>query len=245
MKTSNKLILAAILLLVISLVAFDYLIRSEYVSGSYKNPYKDFATLKFKDFDKVDISSSTIANVKFVQGPFSVKVDTNALEYVRIKQEGNRLQINAAFESNYLYNPHPYIVFISCPELSEVNTNAIYTAGSKQVIDTTLREGWSMRQNLIEGFKQDSLSIRQTYGSSIIISGNQIRALKAIVGSDAGSESKITILKNNRLQNATLDILNRSKFLLDGKSIQNLNYHLADSAKLILTGAAQNILKTQ
>ncbi len=245
MKTSNKLVLAAVLLLVLSLLAFDYLIRSEYLSGSYKNPYKDFVTLKFKDFDKVDINSSTAANVKFVQGPFSVMVDTNALEYVRIKQQGDRLQINAAFESNYLYNPHPYIVFIACPKLSEVNTNAIYTAGNKQAIDTILREEWNMRQNLIEGFKEDSLSIRQTYGSSIIISGNRIRVLNAAVGSDAGSESKITILENNQLQYATLDILNRSKFLLDGKSIQNLKYHLADSARLILTGAAQNILKKQ
>ena len=31
-------------------------------------PYKDFVTLKFKDFDKLDLPSSTAANVKISTG---------------------------------------------------------------------------------------------------------------------------------------------------------------------------------
>jgi hypothetical protein len=243
MKTSNKLIFAASLLLVISLFAFDYMTRLEYFSGRYKNPYKDFATLKLKDFDAVDVNSTSAANVKFIQGPFRVMVDTNALNFVRITQQGDRLQINVAFEHSYVYNPHPYLVVISCPRLSEVSVNAIFTAGNKKIVDTVYREDWSMRQNLIEGFKEDSLSIRQTYGGSIVFSGNHIKFLNAVAGSDVGSGSRIIILKNNTFQNATLDILNRSKLLLDGESIQNLKYHLADSARMTITGASQNILK--
>ncbi len=217
-------------------------LKAEYVSGSYKDPYGNYITLKFKDFDTVDVNSTSAVNVKFVQGPFSVRVDNDALDFTKIKQQGNRLKIDAAFKGDYINNRNPYIVVISCPKLTQVNTNAIFKAGNKQIIDTILREDWRMRQNLIEGFTEDSLSTRQYYGSSIILSGNHIRVLDAVLGLNPRSFSKMVILKNNLFQQATIDVLNRSKILLDGKTIQNLKYHLADSAQMILTGAAQNIV---
>jgi Putative auto-transporter adhesin, head GIN domain len=243
MKTSNKLILAALLLLVVSLVSYDYMIKSEFLSGTYLNPYKDFVTLKFKDFDVVDVNSSTAANVKFVQGPFSVRIDTNAMEYVRFKQQSNRLQINAVFENNYLYNNHPFLIIISCPKLSQVNANATYSANNKQIIDTIVKDDWNMKQVLIEGFKQDSLSIRQDYGSTVVLANNNIRLVKATVGKSPGSGSKIIVLKGNQFQDVNFDILNKSRFLLNDAVIHNLSYNLADSAKLVLSGAAKKFLK--
>jgi hypothetical protein len=242
MKTSNKLITVAFLLILGSLFVYDHLLKAKYLSGRYKDPYGDYITLKFKDFDTVDVNSTSAVNVKFVQGPFNVRVDNDASDFTKIKQQGNRLEIDAAFKGDYINNPNPYIVIISCPKLTEVNTNAIFKEGNKQIIDTVLREDWRMRQNLIEGFNEDSLSIRQYYGNSIILSGNHIRMLNAVVGLNPHSFSKITILKNNLFQQATIDVLNRSKVLLDGKTIQNLKYHLTDSAQMILTGAAQNIV---
>jgi hypothetical protein len=245
MKTSNKLIIAALLLILVSLICFDYSLKKEFVSGRYKDTYRSFVTLKFKNFDVVDINSSTAVNVKFVQGPFSIKIDSNALEYARIKQQGKLLQIDADFEQNYRFNPHPYILVISCPKLVEVNTNAAYTANHKLVIDTIVRDDWNMRQVLIEGFKQDSLSISQDYGSTVVLANDHIRSVNAVVGKSEGSLSKIIIQKSNQFQDITLDIRNKSKLLLNDAVIHQLNYHLADSAKLILTGAAQNILKKQ
>jgi hypothetical protein len=243
MKISNKLILAALLLVLASLISYDYLLKAEYLSGRYKEPYRGFKTLKFKDFDAVDLISSTAANVKFVQGPFSVRIDPNALNYVELKQQGRRLQISASFERNYLFNPNLYILVISCPKLAEVNANATYVSNKKQVTDTVARDDWTMRAILIDGFKQDSLSISQDYGSTVILANDQIRAINAVIGKSMASGSKIIIKKSNQFQNATLDIRSRSKLLLDNAVIHNLNYHLADSAKLVLTGAAQNLLK--
>jgi len=242
MKTSNKLILTAVLLLLFALTAYNYLLKAEYLSGRYKDPYRSYITLKFKDFDTVDVNSTTAVNVKFIQGPFSVRVDADALDFAKIKQRGRCLEINAAFKRNYIQNPNPYIVVVSCPKLTEVNTNAIFIAGNKQIIDTIFREDWRMRQNLIEGFKEDSLSIRQYYGSSIILSGNHISILNMVSGLNPGSFSKTEILNSNLFQQATVDVLNRSKFLLDGKAIKNLKYYLADSAKMTLTGSSQNLI---
>ena len=243
MKTSNKLIIAGLLLLLISVIVYDYQIKAAYDSGSYKNPYREFTTLKFRDFDTVDVISSTAANVKFIQGPFKVSIDSSALEFVRVKQQGGRLQITVDFEHDYQYNPNPYVMVISCPKLSEANINAIYKANGKQVIDTAVKEEWNMRRVLIEGFKEDSLSIRQDYASTVLLSNNNIGSIRIATGERTGSGSKLIILKNNSFRNATIDILNKSNFFLNEAVIQHLNYHIADSARMVVNGAAQNLIK--
>jgi len=242
MKTSNKLLIAALLFLLVSLIVYDYKLKDAYDSGSYKNPYRDFIALKFKDFYAVDVVSSTAANVKFVQGPFKVMIDTNALEFVKVNQQGKRLQITARFTHEYQSTRNPYVFIISCPKLVTVNINALYWANGKQVIDTVIREEWNMRQVLIEGFEEDSLFVKQDYASTVILSGNHIKSARVVTGESPGSGSKLIILENNHFGNLNVDILNKSSFFLNDAAIQNLSYHLADSTRMIVNGAAQNHL---
>jgi hypothetical protein len=242
MKTSNKLIVVALLLFIVSLVWYDYLLKAAYESGVYRDPYHSFTSLYFKDFDTVDVVSSTAANVKFVQGPFSVKIDPGALNYTRVKQTGRRLQITAVFEYDYYSDLNPYIIVISCPKLSELVAGATYRSNKRQVTDTIVREDWKMRQVLIDGFKQDSLTISQDFGSTVVLSNDKINLIKATIGQRSASGSKLIVLANNQFNSAKLDVLNNSKLLLNNASIDHLNYHLADSARLILTGKAQNLI---
>jgi len=97
---------------------------------------------------------------------------------------------------------------------------------------------------LIEGFSQDSLAINQDYGSTVVMSNNNIGILKATTGQSPKSGSKLTILADNQFRSAKLNILNNSKLLLANALIGDLNYHLADSAKLIVTGKAQNLINS-
>lgn len=243
MRTSNKLIIATFLLLLLSLFGYDCMLKAAYQSGDYKDPYSDFKSLDYKNFDAVDIVSSTAASVKFVQGPFSIKIDRVALDYVKFKQENRRLQIEANFEDHYMGNPNPYIIVISCPKLTEISTNASYIANKKLVIDTIVKDDWNMRQVLIDGFKQDSLSISQDYGSTVVLANNTIGAVNAVVGKSPGSGSKFIVLKTNQFQKTNFDIRTKSRLLLNDATIHTLNYHLADSARLVITGAAQSLIK--
>ena len=244
MKTSSKLVLAAVILLVVALFAYDNLLKTEYLSGKYKDTYSDYRTLNFKDFDAADLPSSTASNVKFIQGPFSVRIAPDALNYTSVKQTGNRLRVAVNFDGNYYNNRFDYLLIISCPKLTEVNASAVYGKykGTQTYIDTTVREDWHMRQVLVEGFNEDSISLKQNYASTIVLSGNHIRAVKAVIGTSDSSGSKIIIRKDNQIKQANITVLNRATLMLDGKAIQNLNYRLADSAKIIFTGAAQNII---
>ena len=242
MKTSNKLILAAIVVTVVMLTWYDLRLKAEYLSGAYKVPYSDYVTLNYTGFDTVDLNSSTAANVKFVQGPFSVRVDNNAMDFVVFKQQGKRLTIDAVFERNYRWNPNPFVIVISCPTLKKLTTGATYQADNRIVTDTIVREEWNMRQVHVCGFKQDSLNIEQDYGSTVVLTADSIRSLKAAIGKSAGSGSKIILEPGNEFRDAALDIGHRSTFILQNAHIQNLTYHLADSAVLTVTGNSQHLI---
>jgi hypothetical protein len=246
MKTSNRLIILALLLILVSQLGYDNLLKAEFISGRYKNPYKDFVKLNFKDFDTVDLQSSTAANVRFVQGPFKVIADAAALSNIKISQKGKKLVIKAVYEKEYLWNANPYLIVISCPKLSAVHAGATYTVSKDiTVTDTVNYNSWNMRRVLVDGFKQDSLTITQDYGSTIELANNQLVNVNATVGKSAGSGSKITLLKGNRLKNANFEILNHSELLLNNSGIKNIRYHLADSARLTIGAQSQNLFKNQ
>jgi hypothetical protein len=242
MKTSNKFLLTAAVFTLLSLVVYDLFLRAEFKSGDYADPYKDYVTLNFKDFNMLDLPSSTAVNAKIVQGPFSIRMDKYAADFVQVNQEGKRLQIKASFDGNYQSTSSQYIIMISCPKLSEVNANANYRANNYEVTDTIVREDWNMRQVLIDGFSQDSLHISQDYGSTIVLENNHIRAISAVIGKSRGSGSYLIIQDNNEFRNTDLNIQNNSKLFLDNAKIQNLNYQLGDKSKLIVTGKAKNLL---
>jgi hypothetical protein len=131
---------------------------------------------------------------------------------------------------------------ISCPTLTRLTTGATYRADNRIVTDTIVREEWNMRQVLIEGFKQDTLSIEQDYGSTVILACDTIRSLRAVIGKSNGSGSKIILQPDNEFRDAALDIGHRSTFILQNAHIQNLSYHLADSAELIVNGNSQHLI---
>jgi hypothetical protein len=243
MKTSTKIFIAALLFLVAAILGFDYLLKKEFDTGRYKNVYSYYKPLLFKNFDVLDINASHIANVKLVQGPFSVKIVPDAMEYVKVKQTGSHLQIDVNLAVERYYNNSAYTLLISCPNLKSVNVNAFTFVKGQKVIDTTTNEGWNSRQVLIDGFKQDSLHITQSYGSYVVLANNNIPTVNAAVGESPLSCSIIAILKNNRFENANLRILNRSKLILHQAAIQHLNYTMADSTQLLINGAAKNTLK--
>lgn len=243
MKTSIKLLLAALLVVVVTLFAYDLMVRTEYRTGAYKKPYRYYTDLKFKDFDTINVNSVSASNVRFEQGPFRVRMAPGADEFTRVSQDKKTLNIEAVFQHSYQYNPNDYLLIISCPKIAQLKTSAWYGTNGKSYIDTIVRDPWNMRKVLVEGFKQDSLVIRQDYGSRIILSNNRIGFLKATIGLSPLSGSQLTILNDNQLDNVNFNIGNKSTLIISIVPKNKFNYQLADSARMILTGSAQNILK--
>ena len=243
MKTSNKILIAAACLVLGALIYYDLMVREVFITGNYKDPYGTFITPDFENFDEIDLSAATAANIIVQQGPFSVKVDPTAYGFVKVSQTSHTLHIDAAF-SDHFYSPlSNYVLVITCPHLLKFSSDSKYTAGGKSVTDTLGSEDFKWRPTIIEGFDGDSLLINETHASSVILKNNHIRSLKTVMGIGDKSRSNMIILNDNRIGSADLDIQNKSQLRLECMHLQNLTYRLADSARLIVNGATQNLIK--
>jgi hypothetical protein len=243
MKTSNILITAALLILLGGLFYHDSQLGKLYRSGDYKNPLLGFVHLKYKDFDAVELTSSQIVNVKFIQGPFRVMADTNALSYIQIVQNDRSLQISAKAKTRNPYNRNTYVMVISCPKLKKLSTNTLYWINGKQETDTVTQQNWDNRKVLVQGFQQDSLHITQDYASSVILENNRLNLLSATIGQSPKSGSLLLVGYGNYIEKTDFTIRQKPQLILKGPGINQLNYQLTDSARLTVSGINQKLLK--
>jgi len=242
MKTSTKIFISGIVFLVLCILGYDLLLKKEFLTGNYKNVYSHYTTIGYKNFDALQINAPQKASVCIVRGPFSIKIDPNAMSYIHFTQNGRQLQMDVKYAAERFYNGDGYRVIISCPYLSSVKTNAFVTLNKQQLIDTMANDNWNYGKLLIDGFKQDSLIITQDYGSQVILANNNIGLLNATVGISPLSGARLSILKSNRFDVARLQVLNKSTLTLNEAEINHLDYHPGDSTRLIINGAAKKSL---
>jgi hypothetical protein len=243
MRTSNKILFAAFILFITSIIIYDLGLKSEYLKGEYTKPFNDYVPLNYKGFDAIDLNSSTAINIMLVQGPFKVLANPAAMGFLKVKQQSNRLIIDAAFSEHYNSINTDYILFISCPNLATFNADAHYNKKDVTVTDTSANN-FDWKPTLISGFTVDRLRIMESHAANIILENNKIRELNAVIGINDKSRSNLTIGENNQFSKTDLNILNKSHLWIKSGNVNNLNYHLADSATLVVKGAAaKHLLK--
>jgi len=243
MKNSNKWVLAALLLLLGSLTAYNMGLRAEYRRGAYKNPLRDTTALAFKDFDEVDVPAAGALNVKIVQGPFGVRLRDGAAKLVRVRQQGPRLTVTLSAPSGYVFWGFGDVLTVTCPHLTQLRTDAVYEQKGKPVTDK-LNQNWGGGEHLVQvqGFTEDSLTVRQDHASHVELAHNQIGYLRATSGPGPGSLSVLRVAASNRIGAANFDVRHQSELVL-GSAIPRLRYQFADSAKATFSGAALGQLR--
>ncbi|MDN5288462.1 MAG: hypothetical protein JWR38_4736 [Mucilaginibacter sp.] len=243
MKTSNKIVAIAFLVIIVSAIGYAIAMKKEFLTGNYKKPYINFSSLPYKNFNSLIINPSSMINVKLVQGPFKVMINNIVKDNLIFKQVNNTLQIDLNWGYVRFNTGDTYMMVISCPKLISVHVNAVYTLNKLNIVDTLAGEGWAYHQVLIEGFKQDSLSVIQEWGSQVVLANNNFVYLNALTSINELSGSKLTVLKSNIIQQANFDVRNKGKLILYQANIPGLNYSLADSALFVMNGAAIKSLK--
>ncbi|MGI4884396.1 MAG: hypothetical protein ACRYFR_05490 [Janthinobacterium lividum] len=233
MKNSNKWVLAAVLLLLGSLTAFNMGLRAEYRTGNYKDPLHNFTALTFKNFTSVSVPAATALPVKIVRGPFGVRVNNDAAAAVRVAQRGGQLVVTAHFAGQRPYWGQREALVISCPRLDSLTTDAVYELDGKPQTD----KNGTLGHVAVEGFAQDSLVLRQHRTSHVALAGNTLRYLRAEVGSGPGGAA-LALAGSNRIAAADLDVRRHGELAISNVVIPDLRYHFADSAQATLTGAA-------
>ena len=242
MKNSTKWLLAAALVLLASLTAYNMALRSEYRKGTYKDPLREYTTLAFKSFTEVAVPAAGVVSVRIVPGPFSVRLSPQAARFVHLSQQGGRLSVTAAFPEQVENLGRGAAVVISCPRLARLSTDATYQVQGQAHRNN--RPVWLGNcQVLVQGFAQDSLTLHAEADSGIELSDNHLGYLRAVAGTSPGSHPTLQLNSGNRIEAASLTLENQSVLLLNDVVIPQLRYQFADSARAMLTGAALRQLR--
>ena len=239
MKTSNILFVAAVALVLGSLATYDAALRAEYRTGHYQNPLHNYQALGLRNFNKVTLPTASSMRVKVVAGPFAVHVNKDAADFVHVTQRGQELFVTLAYPKKWETLGHGETLVISCPHLTTLATEGTYTVAGKPQL-ARINAGGEVE---IQGFKQDSLTLRQDQSSKIQLAGNTLGWLRASAGTRSGSEPTLTIGANNRIGGANLAIGHRGHLDL-ATAILRLRYQFSDSATIALSGAAVRSLST-
>jgi hypothetical protein len=179
MRTSIKIFLGAVLLLAIAVVSYDLRLNAEYRKGAYINPYYRYKKLPNRDFDEIELQSSTAIPVTVVKGDFNVLTEPSS-GFVKVRQEGKKLIISAEFQSQYRSpNTNP-VVYISCPTLLRFVADSKSLVRDDVLLDRAAVTEW--KQSYIIGFREDSLAILADHAANVVLSGDTIGKLAATLG---------------------------------------------------------------
>lgn len=246
MKTSNKLLIAALVVLLSSLATYNMALKAEYKTESYKDPYHNYTALDMQHFEEVDVNAGAMLSVRIEAGDkHEVYLLRHNEEVVQVTQQGNRLSLDVGLTDEHdrvrgWQNPH---VIIRTPELKVLRADAMHTLNGKKI--TSQQRSWSQYYHLItvKGLRQERLLLELDNGSNVKLSGNEIGHLQAVTAKSPESESMLQLTEDNKLQEADLDIRHKGHLVLQNLAIPELRYTFSEHAKADFSGAALAILR--
>jgi hypothetical protein len=239
MKSSYKLLILAVLLLFGSLTAYDFALKTEYEKGTYKDAFRNFSKLEYKNFDIIEINAANKVGVEIQYNKtFDVKISDRTKNYLKIKQVGSHLIVDLNINDSRTYLGERVLI-IQCPELRELKTDAIFLMNGKPVITKDI----SNTTVFVNGFKQDSLKLTMNNASFIKLINDQIKYLSANLAKDPLSESDLTIDQSNLISSADINVENKGKLTLKNVIVDNFHTTISDSAQVRLSGASLRLLK--
>jgi hypothetical protein len=253
MKTSTKLLLSALVVLIIAIGIYNSALKAEYLTGNYKKPYRNYKQVDIKGFTEVEINASKMIDVVFRKGDFAVYRSNYSEDTVRLTKTGNKLivnvDLNALPENNIAYNGiedrHEYRgnrIIIVCPSLSMLKTTNVFLVNGRAPVNYNFDKYAPYAHCTVEigKFNLDSLTLVQGGNSQVNLSGNTIGALKV----NADHFSSIKIEADNKINSADLQINGKGELWLNNISFPKLTQHISDSARVTLYGASvKNLIK--
>jgi len=242
MKTSTKLLLVGLLILVASLATYNVALRAEYNRGEFRKPYHDYTTLTLRDFDEVEVAPGSHLTVKVEAGPFAVR-QHKQIDSVQIVQTGRRLLITDLAKHRNSRSPWAArLVVVSCPHLATLLVNSTAAGAALPQPSTPPNPDLPSADVQVGGFHQDSLLVVADQNAAVELVQNELKQLRVVAGTTPGSTAAVRVAKTNKIGAARLDFQHKSAFTLDTPIISDLRYQFADSVRATLPGTTLQAL---
>ena len=237
MKTSNKLLTAAILVIVISMVSYDFALRAEYKKGTYKSRFYGFEkTTAFNGFNAIDNRAANLISIQVEKGNEpGVWIKSNWKDRFNIHRNKTTLVIDVANNQSTRVSAYDNSIIVVCPSLESITT-APYLGKSG------MNELHSLGKTTITGFTLDKLSLKITKGTELFLERNKIADLQALVGDERSNNAKLTISSGNQIDNATINVSSKNHLEIENSVINKRNFTIADSATIAFSGKFLKLL---
>jgi hypothetical protein len=245
MKTSTIFLLATVALLTVSLAVYDFQLRAEVRKGNYAKPLYRYTMRDLRGFNRVELRASTMANMQLERGPFQVATGPDADDFLTTRVEDSTLIVEAHFSDHRRGTNSNPVIYVACPALRSFRSDAWYTVGKDMFTDGIDDRSWN-KTTTISGFAGDILDIREENGSDVLLQGNSYKRFTALLGAkkEGYNAPLLKMGNNNHFDSSDLNIHEHGRLEVTGTDIRQLNFHLGDSARLTVSGAAARHLKT-
>lgn len=242
MKTSNKLLLTAILIIIVSMVTYDFALRAEYRKGTYKSRFYSFEKLNFKDFNKIDNRVANYVTILLEQNAkYNVSIRKELKNQVKIFKRGNSLVIDVLDKKSLRYNGVENSIVISCPSLEEVVTTPFFKENKSEDINYD-----TYGSTTLIGFNQQNLNLLINNSTNITLVNSKIENLKAAVGNSLTKHASLTLALDNQFNTATIVVAGTNSLNIQNNAkIGKPNFIISDSAKVNLNGIFFNHIKKE
>lgn len=237
MKNSLKFLLAAGLLLLGTLTAFNAALRTEYRLGEFRKPLYGYQKLPLPGgFNALDLPAAGLMDIRVEAGPCGVFVRKEDAGYVRVTQRGQRLSVALNLPRNHDFSGRE--VLIRCPRLNALTASSSSSTAENQPNTVPKLAYRNNRQVLVSGFNQDTMRLVLNHTAHLVLARNRLAHLQATVGNTPGSTAQLDLLPSNQLAISELRIKENGKLVARNVRLPTRRWHFGDSARLELTGAA-------
>ena len=165
MRTSTKLLLLALIILLGTTAAYDLALQKVYKKGRHNDSMWGFKKLDYKNFKEVEINVANGLNIDIIYcDTFAIGVNNNIQDEVKIKQIDSKLIITFDTKQQGYYSYVRSLV-IKCPVIKSLTTNSLSFAGSLAY------QGEGVVS--LQGFDQDKFFLTMGWVSNVNLKNNK------------------------------------------------------------------------
>jgi hypothetical protein len=226
MKASTKLILLTVLVIVGSLLFYNFKLKSVYQDKSYKNRFRDMNYTVLHGINALDLQSANRIGIQVEYGTKEgLWVAKRLKDNIKISKSGATLELD--FVKNAKSNgPSRSGIFLILITKDLQRLTATHTA-------TKPDAAFSSSQVRLKGFQLSKLDIQVAADTQFYFDGMQVDTLNAVIGGDDYvGKAELTLPFNTTINAASFNIGINGNVSLQGAKVIKTSSSMAKEAAI-------------
>jgi len=237
MKTSTLLITIAILLTLGCLTAFNIDMKKTYLSGNYKNRFKNMEFIPFSGVEKLRLRDADIIGIKVEKGnKEGIWIDNHLEGEVTLKVIADELLLGLSDKGKVTKSfSYTNEIIIVTRELKNLSAEP----SAKKDED----KHYGKTQITVSGYQSAALNLEIGSGVGISLQEMNLSLLKAVIGDKNTGNAELTLSSDTKIDSAMFTIPGAGKLTLMDPKILKTSYNLSDQASITLSGKLVHLVK--